>query len=212
MVAAALACLLAAAATAQTLPPHHHGFGDAAEWAKVFDDPERDGWQRPDEVIRALRLAPGAQVADIGAGTGYFTVRIARAVPGGHVYAEDIEPDMVRYVAERARREGLANVTALLGAPDDPRLPVAVDRVLVVDTYHHIEARVAYFRRLQRLLKPDAEVAIVDFTRQSPMGPPPAMRLNPDAVKVEMARAGYVSAGELALPNQYLLLFRPRKP
>ena len=212
LAAAALVWLLGCAALAQEPAGHHHRFTDAAQWAKVFDDPERDRWQRPDEVVAALRLAPDARVADIGAGTGYFTVRIARAVPRGHVYAVDIEADMVRYVTERAQREQLPNVTAVLAAPDDPKLPMAVDRVLVVDTYHHIEGREAYFRRVKSRLKPDGEVAIVDFTKESPIGPPAAMRLAPDTVKQEMARAGYVLAVEHPLPNQYVLVFRPRAP
>ena len=211
LAAGALAFVLASAALAQEPDGHHHRFADAAQWAKVFDDPERDRWQRPDEVVAALRLAPDAKVADIGAGTGYFAVRIARAVPRGHVYAVDIEPDMVRYVSERAGRESLPNVTAVLAAPDDPKLPVAVDRVLVVDTYHHIEGREAYFRRLKSRLKPGGEVAIIDFTKESPIGPPAGMRLEPDAVKQEMARAGYALSAERApLPNQYFLVFRPR--
>ncbi len=213
LAAASLAFALGCTAFAQEPAGHHHRFTDAAQWARVFDDPERDRWQRPDEVVAALRLAPDAQVADIGAGTGYFTVRIARATPRGHVYAVDIEPDMVRYVSERAEREKLPNVTAVLAAPDDPKLPVAVDRVLVVDTYHHIEGREAYFRRLKSRLKPGAEVAIIDFTKESTIGPPAGMRLQQDAVKREMARAGYVLAAEHApLPNQYFLVFRPRGP
>ena len=214
LAAAALAVVLGCAAFAQEPPAgHHHRFTDAAQWAKVFDDPQRDRWQRPDEVVAALRLAPDARVADIGAGTGYFTVRIARATPRGHVYAVDIEPDMARYVSERAQRENLTNVTSVLAAPDDPKLPEAVDRVLVVDTYHHIEGREAYFRRLKSRLKPGAEVAIIDFTKESPIGPPAGMRLEPGAVKQEMARAGYALAAEHPpLPNQYFLVFRPREP
>src|SRR5688572_8371458 len=84
-----LSTLLAASAVAQTVDHHQHRFSDAEKWAKVFDDPERDAWQKPDEVIRALKLAPDALVADIGAGTGYFAVRFARTVPQGRVYGVD---------------------------------------------------------------------------------------------------------------------------
>jgi SAM-dependent methyltransferase len=204
-----LAWLVLAGALAQTPPSHHHDFAGAEHWAKIFDDPARDDWQRPHQVIQALALAPDAVVADIGAGTGYFTVRIARMIPAGHVVAEDVEPEMIKYVSQRIKRESLPNVTPLLGQPDDPRLPVPVDLVLVVDTYHHIDGRQAYFRRLQGHLKPAGEVAIIDFTKDSPIGPPPSERLAADDVKKEMAQAGYALAAEHAfLPDQYFLIFR----
>jgi FkbM family methyltransferase len=200
-----------AAAAAQTAHRHSHGFSGAEGWARVFDDPARDGWQKPQQVIDALALAPDATVADIGAGTGYFTVRLAQAVPAGHVYAADLGPDMVRHVEQRARRMKLANVTAVLAAADDAKLPARVDRVLMVNTYHHIEDRPAYFRRLARSLNPGGEVAIVDYTRESPMGPPVAARLPAAEVKAEMHSAGYALAAEHSfLPHQYFLVFRRR--
>ena len=104
--------LVVSAAAAQSPHSHHHRFDDAAKWAQVFDDPSRDAWQKPHEVIQALAPKPDAAIADIGAGTGYFTARLARMTPRGKVYAIDTEPDMVRYVAERAKRAGLANVVA----------------------------------------------------------------------------------------------------
>ena len=200
---------LLAAARAQAPHTHEHGFGDAQHWAEIFDDPARDGWQKPHEVIEALRLGPHAKVVDIGAGTGYFTVRIARMFPAARVYAEDIEPDMIRYVSERAQREKLPNVVAVLGKPDDPLLPGPVDVALVVDTYHHIGERVAYFRRLKQRLSAAGEVAIIDFTAASSIGPPVAARIPPGQVKEEMAQAGYALAAEHTfLPDQYFLVFR----
>lgn len=199
-------CVLA---TAAAQSPHAHGFAGADRWARVFDDPARDGWQKPQQVIAALNVADDAAVADLGAGTGYFTVRLAQALPRGRVYAVDLEPDMVRHVEQRARQMNLGNVTAVLAAGDDARLPARVDRVLVVNTYHHIEAREAYFRRLAEALKPGGEIAIIDYTRESPFGPPVAARLTPATVKAEMQRAGYVLAAEHAfLPHQYFLVFR----
>lgn len=207
----ALVLLGFTAAFAQTPHTHEHRFSGAERWARVFDDPARDRWQKPDEVIAALALAPDATVADIGAGTGYFAVRLARAVPKGRVYAVDIEPDMIRYLGERARRESLPNLQPVLGKPDDPQLPEPVDRVLIVDTYHHIGGRVAYFGRLRERLKPGGEVAIVDFTLDSPVGPPRSARIAADAVRAEMQRAGYaLAARHDFLPHQYFLVFRPR--
>ena len=103
----------ASLAIAQAPHTHEHAFEDADKWAEVFDDPKRDAWQKPHEVIEALKLKPDALIADIGAGTGYFTVRLARAVPAGKVFAVDLEPDMVKHLAERAKREHLANIVAV---------------------------------------------------------------------------------------------------
>ena len=188
-----------------------HGFGDAERWAAQFDDPARDAWQKPDEVIGALAPAPDAVIADIGAGTGYFSARLARAVPRGKVIGVDIEPDMVRYLARRAHREGLANLSAQLGAADDARLPVRADLVLLVDTYHHIAAREDYFRRLRSSLAPGARLAIIDFRRDSPYGPPPSTRIPLAEVKRELARAGFEPVAEHDfLPYQYFVVLRAR--
>ena len=194
---------------AQVVHDHQHSFGDAQKWAKVFDDPERDAWQKPHEVIQALALKPDAAVADIGAGTGYFSMRLAHMVPGGRVYAVDLEPDMVKYLAERARREGLKNVTAVQAKAGDPALPGKADLVLLVDVYHHIEDRQRYFRGLLGSLKPGGRVAVIDFRMDSPSGPPKSARIEPDRVKKEMRSAGFALAQEHDfLPNQYFLIFR----
>ncbi|MET0168278.1 MAG: class I SAM-dependent methyltransferase [Steroidobacteraceae bacterium] len=197
-------------ALAQTPHTHQHRFSDADNWAKVFDDPERDRWQKPHEVIMALKLAPDAKVADIGAGTGYFAARLAHMSPKGRIYAVDIEPDMVKYLAERAKREGLNNLVAVQAKPDSAALPEKVDRVLLVDTYHHIGDRIVYFKRLQDSLKPGGEVAIIDFTAESPIGPPQSERISAWKVSEEMRLAGYSQVAQHGfLPNQYFLVFRP---
>jgi ubiquinone/menaquinone biosynthesis C-methylase UbiE len=132
----ALLGLLALPAAAQHGEQHmHRRFDDAAKWSLVFDDPKRDAWQKPAEVVRALALPPDASAAEIGSGTGYFAMRLARALPGGQVYGADIEPDMVRFLNERAAREQLGNLRSHLAAGSDARLPAPVDLVLVVDTY-----------------------------------------------------------------------------
>jgi cyclopropane fatty-acyl-phospholipid synthase-like methyltransferase len=191
--------------------PMHRRFDDAERWAKVFDDPARDAWQKPDEVVRALRLPADASVADLGSGTGYFAVRLARAVPQGRVYGADLEPDMVRYLNARAAREKLANLRSHVAAPEDPKLPAPVDLVLVVDTYHHIGHRQRYFSGLKQSLKPAGRVAVVDFKLDSPVGPPARHRIAPQKVAEEMAQAGYRLAEEHGfLPYQYILVFEPR--
>ena len=201
-----LAC--AAAAPAQAPHTHRHSFGDAEKWARVFDDPKRDEWQKPHEVITALALKPEAAVADLGAGTGYFAARIAKMLPSGTIYAVDVEADMVRYLAERAKREGLKNVKPVAGLPDDPRLPEKVDLILLVDVYHHIEQRERYFRRLTDSLKPGGRIAVIDFRLDSPEGPPKRVRVAPERVKAELRAAGLVLRQELDfLPYQYFLVF-----
>lgn len=196
---------------AQAPHTHQHSFSGAEHWARVFDDPARDEWQKPHRVIEALALKPDAVVADIGSGTGYFAVRLAHFVPRGRVYGIDTEPDMVKYLSERARREGLANLSAVRGAPDDARLPDKVDLILLVDVYHHIEQRQDYFRKLARSIKPGGRVAIIDFNAKSTMGPPPSQRIAAEHVVAEMAGAGFrLQREHQFLPNQYFLVFQAK--
>lgn len=207
------ATLLAPPSFAQSPSHADHSFGGAEKWARVFDDPQRDAWQKPHEVISALKLAPDAAVADIGAGTGYFAVRFAHMLSQGRVYGIDLEPDMVKYLAERAKKENLSNLTAIAGAAGDPRIPAPVDLVILVDVYHHIHEREAYFRKLRASLKPGGRVAVIDFRMDAPAGPPKSARIASDRVKAEMKSAGYALAEEHAfLPNQYFLVFTAAAP
>ncbi len=212
LIALAISLTPAGPAAAQTPHSHQHSFHGAENWARVFDDPKRDAEQKPHEVIQALALAPDAIVADIGAGTGYFAARLAHFVPKGQVYAVDAEPDMVKFLGERARREGLANLAAVTAAPDSPRLPSAVDLVLLVDVFHHIEKRNTYFSNLRHSLKPRGRVAVIDFSMTSRSGPPKGERIAPERVKAEMASSGYKLADEFTfLPEQYFLVFTAAK-
>ena len=202
--------LLANPAAAQSPSTHQHSFGGAEQWAQIFDDPKRDAWQKPHEVIQALALKPDAVIADIGSGTGYFSVRFANMTPKGRVYGVDTEPDMVKYLSERAKREGLKNITAVQAKPDDPRLPEKMDLIILVDVYHHVGDRERYFRQLRNSLKPGGRLAVIDFRMDAPVGPPRSARIAPDRVKAELKRAGYALAREHTfLPNQYFLVFQP---
>jgi predicted methyltransferase len=206
---AAAACL-AGAVAAQSPDSHQHRFSDAQRWAHVFDDPKRDAWQKPHEVIQALALKPDAVVADIGAGTGYFAARLANMLPAGKVYAVDVEPDMEKYLRERAMKEKLHNLVPIAGAADDARLPEKADVILLVDVYHHIDQRDRYFSRLRGSLKSGGRLAIIDFRLDSPAGPPKAARIAPERVVAELKAAGYTLTQQHDfLPRQYFLVFRP---
>ena len=185
----------------------HHRFDNADQWAKMFDDPARDAWQQPDRVIAELDLTPTLTVADVGAGTGYFAVRIAPKVPQGQVIATDIEPDMVRYLTERARREQLPNLRAQIATAHDAGLaPASVDRVLVVDVWHHLADRVAYARSLAQALRPGGKLVIVDFSLDARRGPPRQHRLAPEAIISDLRAAGLdAKLSSTTLPEQYIV-------
>lgn len=188
----------------------HHRFSDAQSWADHFEDPARAAWQLPDSIVALLATADDLVVADIGSATGYFTVRFARTCPNGRVFGADIEPEMVWYLNERSRREGLPNLVSILAAPDDPHLPARADLVFICDTFHHIDDRVDYFTRLKAQLSPDARVAVVDFRPSSNRGP--AHKVAPDSVEAEMNEAGYALAEHHDfLPDQYFLVFEARE-
>ena len=204
--------LVACGGAAKSQPaPLVHRFDDAATWSKKFDDPARDAWQKPADVVAAMAIAPGMTVADVGAGTGYFEPYLSRAVaPGGKVLAVDIEPSMVQWLRDRAAREHWSNVRPSLGAVDDPKLPRrGVDRVLVVDTWHHIPDRVAYAAKIAAALAPNGTLTIVEFKLDSPEGPPAAHRIAPEALEAELKSAGLVTSRvAVDLPYQYVVSAR----
>jgi cyclopropane fatty-acyl-phospholipid synthase-like methyltransferase len=188
----------------------HHRFENAEQWAKVFDDPARDQWQQPDRVIATLELSPSMTVADVGAGTGYFTMRLAREVPRGQVIATDIEPDMIRYLTERAKRERVTNMRAIATAVDDPQLGVGtIDRILIVDVWHHLGDRAAYAKRLAAALRSGGRIVVVDFKLDATRGPPKHHRLRPEAIIADL-RAGGLEAelSAVDLPEQYAVVAR----
>jgi len=212
------ASVTTAAAEPSPAPTHapfeatsRHPFDDVKQWSAVFDDPTRDAWQKPKELVAALGIRSGMTVADLGAGTGYFSRHLAGAVgERGTVFAVDTEPNLVAHLRERAEQEHTANVTPLLASFDDSRLPrAAVDLVLIVDTFHHLDHRLDYLRRLRRVLKPSGRVAIVDWQAQPlPVGPPPEHKLPREQVVREMEAAGYrLKAEPEILPYQYVLVF-----
>lgn len=210
----AASAMASAGQTAQTPHDMHRMHNDPKAYMAALDDPARDAWQKPHEVLTALGLRPGDVVADIGAGSGYFTLRFAHHVGAtGKAYAVDVSPDMIETVATRAKAGGLTNVATVHAAPDDPKLaPQSLDVIFICDTWHHIEARPAYLTKIRAALKPGGRFVIVDFhKRELPVGPPPSMKLERQAVIDEVQGNGFVLRTEhTMLPHQYFLEFTPR--
>lgn len=191
-----------------------HDFADVDRWKTVFENPERDRWQRPADVVRALAIEPGSVVADLGAGTGYFLPYLVEATgAAGAVLACEVEPNLVSHLQARAEAASWTTVRPILSAADDSRIPrSSADLVLIVDTYHHIDHRRRYFERLADSLTAEGRVAVIDWsTGEIPVGPPPKHRIARDQVMTEMELSGYelIEESEL-LPYQYFLIFRPR--
>jgi len=185
----------------------------------LIDPPDRDQWQPPELIMDVLRISDGATVADLGAGGGWFTIKLARRVSGGVVYAEDIQPQMIAAIRRRAQRENLSNVKTVLGTPNDPMLPQGIDAVLILDAYHEMACAVGpscrdpvpLLKNVARSLKPQGSLGIVDFNPgEGGPGPAPDERVAPDAVIRAAAAAGFRLDRNENLPPfqfQYLLVF-----
>jgi arsenite methyltransferase len=200
-----LTFVLAFIASAQVPHQQRHTSLSAKEYARVLNDPGREAWQKPREVIEALNLKPAEAIADIGAGTGYFARRFAHHV--AKVYAVDIDEKLLKMAADGAP----ANLVTVLAAPDDPKLPAhSVDTVFFCDVLHHIENRGAYYAKLDKALKPGGRIVMIDFYKKPlPVGPPVGMKLTEEEVIGEMKAAGFVKTqGFDFLSYQYFLVFR----
>jgi ubiquinone/menaquinone biosynthesis C-methylase UbiE len=208
LVLAALAWTIAVPAHAQERPRHGRLF--APQDLGELEGPDRDAWQMPDAIMDALGIADGAAVADIGAGGGWFTVRLARRVgPNGLVYAQDVQLPMLEAIQRRVDREGLKNVRTVHGESGDPRLPGhSVDVVLIVDAYHEFTNPVELLRHLTGALKPGGRIGVVNFTKEGGgPGPPPEERIDEAQVIAEAEAAGLTLVRkETFLPFQYFLV------
>ncbi len=189
----------------------HHPPESTEAYIKALEDPGRDKWQQPERVVQALGLKGGETVADVGAGSGYFAVRLARAVgPAGKVYAVDIDPGMLDYIQRRAHQEHLENIVTVLADPHDPKLPSgSVDLIFICDTLHHIADRQEYFPMLARALKPSGRLVNIDFRKRPlPVGPPLEMKISRENMIAEAEPAGFHLLKEYKfLAYQYFLVF-----
>jgi predicted methyltransferase len=194
-----------------TMEEMHRLHQDSKAYIASLEDPARDGYQKPHEVVMALGLKPGDIVADIGSGSGYFALRFAQHVGAtGRVDAVDVSPDMVLHLNRRVRDLGLENVRTILAPPDDPLLaPRSANDIFICDTWHHIENHAQYLGRLKAALKPGGQVIIIDFQKKpTPVGSPPEMRIAREDVIKEFTANGFRLVKEHTfLPYQYFLVF-----
>jgi ubiquinone/menaquinone biosynthesis C-methylase UbiE len=189
----------------------HHLHGDPKAYIGALEDPKRDVYQKPHEVVHALNLKSGEVVADIGAGSGYFTFHLARHVGDkGKIYAVDVSPEMILHVNRRIRELKANNVVTLLADPDDPLLPDrSVNRFFFSDSWHHIENQSKYLSLMKRMLKPGGEIVMIDFHKKElPVGPPMNMKISREDLIKQLDSNGYRLTKEHSfLPYQYFLVF-----
>jgi ubiquinone/menaquinone biosynthesis C-methylase UbiE len=192
----------------------HRLHGDPKAYIGALEDPKRDAYQKPHEVIHALNLKSGEVIADIGAGSGYFTFHLARHVGDkGKVYAVDVSPDMILHINRRIRELKANNIVTLLADPDDPLLPDrSVNRFFFSDSWHHIENQSKYLSLMKRMLKPGGEIVMIDFHKKElPVGPPMQMKIAREDLIKQFDGNGYRLTKEHSfLPYQYFLVFVPR--
>jgi ubiquinone/menaquinone biosynthesis C-methylase UbiE len=202
--------------SAQSAVPHdEHGMqrfhSDPKAYIGALEDPKRDAYQKPQEVMTALGIKPGEVIADIGAGSGYFTFRLALHVGNkGKVYAVDVSPDMILHINRRIRELNLSNVVTVLSDPDDPLLPDhSIDRFFFSESWHHIENKTKYLALMKRMLKPAGQIVMIDFQKKDlPVGPPPQMKIAREDLIKQMESHGLRLTKEYTfLPYQYFLIF-----
>jgi len=202
--------LVLAAALGASLAAQQHSRLFRPEQLGTLEGPDRDAWQRPDQIMDKLLIAEGSAVADLGAGGGWFTMRLAARVgPNGIVYAEDVQPPMIEAISKRIARAQLRNVKPVLGTQLDPRLPGRVDAVLIVDAYHEMEQPLVILGKLVRALKPQGRIGIVEFKKDG-WGPggPMDERMDPERIVRDAEAAGLrLLSHETFLRYQYMLVF-----
>lgn len=196
--------LLAASAVLPQQQHQHHPPRSAEQYARSLENPKRDAWQKPHEVVMALDLKPEETIADIGAGTGYFARHFARHA--AKVYAVDIDEKLLGM----AKAKAPGNLEIVLAEPDDPKLPEqSVDTIFFCNVLHHIENRGPYYQKLAKALKPGGRIVNIDFYKKPlPVGPGVGMKLSEEQVIGEFEAAGFRLVKKFDfLPYQYFLVF-----
>ena len=206
--------LVAQDAVKRELHEMHRLHNDPKAYIGSLEDPKRDDYQKPQQVLMALDLKPGEIIADIGAGSGYFTFRLARhAGAQGKIYAVDVSPDMIRHINRRIRELGTDNVVSVLADPDDPLLPAgSINRFFICDVWHHVENRAKYLSLIKKMLKPGGEIVMIDFHKKDlPFGPPLQMKIAREDLIEELESHGFrLTREHTFLPYQYFLVFAPK--
>jgi ubiquinone/menaquinone biosynthesis C-methylase UbiE len=183
----------------------------AAEWTKTLESPERVAGLRTDEVIGRLNLKPGDVVADLGAGTGLFSLPLARAVPSGRVYAVELDEGFLTQIRAKAKAGNVPNIVPVLGKFTDPALPARdVDVAFFHDVLHHVENRAAYLKSVAGYLKPAGRIAVIEFNPgDSPHKAEPQLVVSKEQAAGWMADAGLVPAEDIQLfPDKYFVVYR----
>lgn len=188
-----------------------HHFETPETFAKEWNDPSRDEWQKPDEIIASLGIMPGATVVDLGAGTGYLTEFLRSAVgPDGRVLALDVAPAMVEFLKERGSKAGWDNVEVRPSTHNDPQLAsTSVTAIVTLNTWHHVADRTSFAKKLYAALENEGRFVIVDFIPEPTEGhgPPLEMRLEPDAIVTELEAAGFsATVIDETLPRHYIVV------
>ncbi len=187
---------------------------DSKAYISMLEDPARDAYQKPHEVVNSLGIKEGESIADIGAGSGYFAFRFARHVgENGRIYAVDINPDMILYMNRRLRDLQLKNVVTVLSAPDDPLLPDrSIDRFFICETWHHIQDKAKYLALMKKMLKPGGQVIMIDFQKRTlPVGPPDEMKIaREDVIRQMQVNGFHLTKENTFLPYHYFLIFAPQ--
>jgi SAM-dependent methyltransferase len=190
---------------------HLRPFDDVEKYIAFLERPDRAVWQKPDAVVEALGLVGNETVADVGAGSGYFSFRLAKALPSGKVIASDVEPEMVRHVHHKVMTEGIGNVRVVLAKAEDPEVPENASLVFMCDVLHHVPDRTAWLGRLAGKMPAGARLALLEFKEgKLPEGPPEDVKIPKAELIALVTRSGFILDQDKPdlLPYQSFLVFK----
>jgi ubiquinone/menaquinone biosynthesis C-methylase UbiE len=192
-------------------PNHLRPFAEVEKYIEFLERADRAAWQKPDDVVRALALQGNETVIDLGAGSGYFSFPLARALPRGKVVAADVEPEMIRHIHHKAMVEGITNLVPIIIKADAPQIPRDADLVFLCDVLHHVQNREAWLKTLVSQMKPGARLVLLEFKEgKLPQGPPEAVKIPRKQLLEIVSQAGLSLEDEKPelLPYQVFLIFR----